>query len=88
MDRGFGSPRFWLGLICFFATPRILVYGIRKKRLRLTMLLSCALIAAMVLGVVVSAGQSNRSSVLSRHATIPLSRISNRIGPSAAAIRR
>lgn len=49
---GFGSPRFWLELICSLAMLGILVYGIRKKRLRLTMLLGCALIAAMVLGVV------------------------------------
>lgn len=49
---GFGSPRFWLGLICSLAMLGILVYGIRKKRLRLTMLLGGALIAAIVLGFV------------------------------------
>lgn len=49
---GFGSPRFWLELICSLAMLGILVYGIRKKRLRLMMLLGCALITAMVLGMV------------------------------------
>ena len=49
---GFGSSRFWLELVCSLAMLGILVYGIRKKRLRLTMLLGCALIAAMVLGMV------------------------------------
>lgn len=49
---GFGSPRFLLELFCSLAMLGILVYGIRKKRLRLTMLLGCALITAMVLGMV------------------------------------
>jgi hydrogenase/urease accessory protein HupE len=48
---GLGSPRFWLELSCSLAMLGILVYGIRKKRLRLTLLLGCALIAAMVLGM-------------------------------------
>lgn len=49
---GFGSSRFWVELGCSLAMLGILVYGIRKKRLRLTMLLGCALITAMVLGMV------------------------------------
>ncbi|HEY6903915.1 MAG TPA: hypothetical protein VI216_06380 [Candidatus Acidoferrales bacterium] len=49
---GFGSARFWLELIFSLAMLGILVYGIRKKRLRLMMLLGCALITAMVLGMV------------------------------------
>lgn len=49
---GFGSPRFWLELGCSLAMLGTLVYGIRKKRLRLTMLFGCALITAMVLGMV------------------------------------
>ena len=48
---GFSSPRFWLELSCFLAMVGIGAYGIRKKRLRLTMLVGCALIAAMVLGM-------------------------------------
>jgi len=48
---GFGSARLWLELICFLSMVGIFVYGIRKKRLRLTMLLGGVLIAAMVLGM-------------------------------------
>lgn len=49
---GFGSSRFWLELSCSLAMLGILVYGLRKKRLRLMMLLGCALITAMVLRMV------------------------------------
>ena len=46
---GFGSARFWLELGCSLAMLGIVVYGLRKKRLRLMMLLGCVLITAMVL---------------------------------------
>ena len=48
---GFGSPRFWLELGCSLAMLGIVVYGIRKKRLRLMIMLGCVLITAMVLGM-------------------------------------
>ncbi len=48
---GFGSARFWLEAGCSLAMLGIVIYGIRKKRLRLMILLGCVLIAAMVLGM-------------------------------------
>jgi hypothetical protein len=48
---GFGSGRFWLEASCSLAMLGILVYGIRKKRLRLMLLAGCALVTAMVLGM-------------------------------------
>lgn len=48
---GFGSSRFWLEAGCSLAMLGILVYGIRKKRPRLMVLLGCVLITAMVLGM-------------------------------------
>ncbi|HEY6442598.1 MAG TPA: hypothetical protein VIY66_04590 [Candidatus Acidoferrales bacterium] len=46
-----GSARFWLELGCCLAMLGIVVYGIRKKRLRLMIALGCVLITAMVLGM-------------------------------------
>lgn len=48
---GFGSPHFWLELGGCLAMLGIVVYGIRKKRLRLTIVLGCVLITAIVLGM-------------------------------------
>lgn len=46
---GFGSAHFWLELVFSFAMLAIVVYGLRKKRLRLMVFLGCALTAVFVL---------------------------------------
>jgi hypothetical protein len=48
---GLGSAHSWLELGFSLAMLGIVVYGIRKKRLRLMVLLGCALITALVLGM-------------------------------------
>lgn len=48
---GFGAPRFWLEIAFALAMLGVIVYGIRKKRLRLMFLVSCALIVVFALGM-------------------------------------
>lgn len=45
---GFGSSHFWLELGFLVSMMAAIVYGTHKKRLRLTLLLGCALTAAFV----------------------------------------
>ena len=48
---GFGAPRFWLEIAFALAMLGVIVYGIRKRRLRLMFLVSCALIVVFALGM-------------------------------------